>query len=343
MAQLLRATGKPYRHIALGPTRKGGNAQRNALLRLIRHEHLEGIVYNMDDDNAYHPSLWAELRRLRPMRVGAFAVRRGSYPPPSCDGVFDVLRAESGWKFREHMIERATYEPQTGFTGRGWLVRSCAWNWQKLGPRTFCVDMGGFAFDAALLRHMDEPLWNYTGHGGETEFISRLLPGGVAEDLQPLANCGQDVLVFHNEYRTLPVAIRRPRTLCGLDGWGIADDELRRAELEARPSTRPWSAPTRPSSRSIRASTAEVAARPALVVEPRAEGAGHLLRRYDDGDGWSRDAILLEGVASSCVHARMAIRIPAVGPDRLAEIAQEDAVPHVPVHQVQGPCLVSTV
>lgn len=255
VAQLLRATGKPYRHIALGPTRKGGNAQRNALLRLIRHEHLEGIVYNMDDDNAYHPSLWAELRRLRPMRVGAFAVRRGSYPPPSCDGVFDVLRAESGWKFREHMIERATYEPQTGrFTGfeAGWCDPG-AWNWQKLGPRTFCVDMGGFAFDAALLRHMDEPLWNYTGHGGETEFISRLLPGGVAEDLQPLANCGQDVLVFHNEYRTLPVAIRRPRTLCGLDGWGIADDELRRAEPRRPwPSTRPWSAPTRPSSRSIR-------------------------------------------------------------------------------------------
>ena len=26
------------------------------------------IVYNMDDDNGYHPTLWSELRRLRPMR-----------------------------------------------------------------------------------------------------------------------------------------------------------------------------------------------------------------------------------------------------------------------------------
>ena len=39
----------------------------------------------------------------------------------------------------------------------------------------------------------------HRGHGGESEFISKLLPGGTAEDLQPLANCGQDVLVFHNE------------------------------------------------------------------------------------------------------------------------------------------------
>lgn len=91
VARLLQATGKPYRHIAFGPTRQGGNAQRNALLALIKHERLEGIVYNMDDDNAYHPSLWQELRRLRPMRVGVFAARRGSYPPPSCDGVFADL------------------------------------------------------------------------------------------------------------------------------------------------------------------------------------------------------------------------------------------------------------
>ena len=47
--------------------------------------------------------------------------------------------------------------------------------------------------------------WNYTGHGGESELVERLLPGGSPEDLQPLANCGLDVLVFHNEYRTLPV------------------------------------------------------------------------------------------------------------------------------------------
>ena len=164
VANLLRATGKPYRHLAFGPTRKGGNAQRNELLQLIQRERLEGIVYNMDDDNAYHPSLWNELRRLRPMRVGVFATRRGAYPPPSCDGVFEALRPGSGWKFREHMIERPTYDDASGrFAGfeAGWCDPS-AWNWQTRGPRSFCVDMGAFAFDAALLHHVPGPLWNYT-------------------------------------------------------------------------------------------------------------------------------------------------------------------------------------
>ena len=92
VAELLRASGLPHRHLAVGPTRKGGNAQRNAALSLIRAERLRGIVYQMDDDNAYHPTLWPELRRLRPMRVGVVAVRRGVYPPAACDGVFEPLR-----------------------------------------------------------------------------------------------------------------------------------------------------------------------------------------------------------------------------------------------------------
>ena len=95
VSALLRSTGKPHRHLAIGPTRKGGNAQREALLQLVRRERLDGIVYNMDDDNAYHPALWAELRRLQPLRVGIVAVRRGAYPPPPCDGVFDVMLLRS--------------------------------------------------------------------------------------------------------------------------------------------------------------------------------------------------------------------------------------------------------
>ena len=237
VADLLRSTGKPYRHIAHGPTRQGGNAQRNALLQIIKRERLEGIAYNMDDDNAYHPTLWQEMRQLRPMRVGVFGVRRGSYPPPRCDGVFDALIPGSGWKHREQMIERPTYDAVTGrFAGfeAGWCDPG-AWNWVKVGPRTFCVDMGGFAFDTALLQHVEEPIWNYTGHGGESELISKLLPGGVAEDLQPLANCGQNILVFHNEYRIAPNPVVRPPMRCSTDGWGVLNETERR---EA--PTRPW-------------------------------------------------------------------------------------------------------
>ena len=41
-------------------------------------------------------------------------------------------------------------------------------------------------------------------------------------------------------YRTVPIAVRRPRMRCGLDGWGLADDEVRRKERRRRwPSTLP--------------------------------------------------------------------------------------------------------
>jgi hypothetical protein len=39
--------------------------------------------------------------------------------------------------------------------------------------------MGAFAFDATLLQHVVGAPWNYTGHGGESELIEKLLPGGV--------------------------------------------------------------------------------------------------------------------------------------------------------------------
>lgn len=227
VAALLSSSGVPsYRHLAVGPTRQGGNAQRNAALELIRAQRLDGVVYQMDDDNAWHPSLWDALRALRPMRAGVLAVRRAMWGKPmwfgpvSCDGTF---RANStAAQKRTHWIERPRYNAVTGaFEGfdAGWCDPS-SYVWRHVGRRTFCVDMGGFAFDAALLQHVVGPPWNYSGHGGESELLEKLLPGGRPEDLQPLANCGQDVLVFHNEYRTFPLALRQPPARCGSDGWG---------------------------------------------------------------------------------------------------------------------------
>ena len=47
--------------------------------------------------------------------------------------------------------------------------------------------------------------------------------GTAPEDLQPLANCGRDVLVFHNEFRSAPRAILHPPVPnCSADGWGAA-------------------------------------------------------------------------------------------------------------------------
>jgi len=42
----------PHVYLAHGPTRSGGNAQRNVALKLIRDGRLNGIVYQLDDDNA---------------------------------------------------------------------------------------------------------------------------------------------------------------------------------------------------------------------------------------------------------------------------------------------------
>ena len=43
------------------------------------------------------------------------------------------------------------------------------------------------------------------------------------------------MLVFHNEYRTVPVPVIRPRQQCATDGWGLADDRERRTW-----PPRPW-------------------------------------------------------------------------------------------------------
>lgn len=49
VAQLLASSGIQHAHLAFGPTKKGGNAQRNQALKYIRRQRLTGIVYNMDD------------------------------------------------------------------------------------------------------------------------------------------------------------------------------------------------------------------------------------------------------------------------------------------------------
>ena len=61
VSHLLGRLDTPHRHMAVGPSRRGGNMQRDAALRYIRDAALDGVVYNMDDDNGFHPSLWGEL------------------------------------------------------------------------------------------------------------------------------------------------------------------------------------------------------------------------------------------------------------------------------------------
>jgi hypothetical protein len=138
-----------------------------------------------------------------------------------------------------HHVPRTTYHsrrtayPLLLYSGHSILAH-------VLGPRFFCVDMGGWAFDAALLRGLKGVPWSYPGRrprgtksnttvwrGGESEFLQQLLgPRAYPEDLQPLANCAHDVLVIHNA-ADLPKAQWRAHTFvraarpafCRTHGW----------------------------------------------------------------------------------------------------------------------------
>ena len=164
--------GLSHHHLAIGPTRSKGHAQRSLALRWLRSQRAEGVVFNLDDDNEYHPALWAELLALKPGRVGVLAV---GFP----------TELQHGELHGETVVEGPIYAPSgklRGFTA-GWC-RDSLYKWQY-GPRFFCVDMGGFAFDAALLKHVKGVPWSYAGRrkrgsnatewrGGESEFIEAL-------------------------------------------------------------------------------------------------------------------------------------------------------------------------
>jgi hypothetical protein len=151
-------------YLHLGPTRDMGNLQRNLALKHIRDEGLDGVVYNADDDNMYHPRLFDEIAKTK--RVSMFPVGNlgpnGVERPIILNGKFS--RWDSGWP-----------------------------------ERMFPVDMAGFAFHSDLLRGLDDPLWNHTGRGGESEFISRLVSS--PHEVEFLCERCTDVLVLWNELR----------------------------------------------------------------------------------------------------------------------------------------------
>ena len=213
-----------HHHLAVGPTRSKGHAQRSLALQWLKAQRMDGVVYNLDDDNEYHPSLWRSLLLLKPMRVGVLAV---GFPT---EQGHPVLHGEM-------VIEGPIYAP--GGSLRGFSAGWCHDSFYKYqyGPRFFCVDMGGFAFDARLLQSVKGVPWDYTGRrrrgtnatewrGGESEFIEQLLPNSYPEDLMPLGNCGHDVLVMHNamdfpegHVRAHRMQPAERRVVCRDHGW----------------------------------------------------------------------------------------------------------------------------
>jgi galactosylgalactosylxylosylprotein 3-beta-glucuronosyltransferase 3 len=156
-----RQSGISHELLAIGPTRCWGNAQRDLGLRHIRDRSLQGIVYLADDDNGYEQQVFSELGQ----------VKRVAVLPVGLLGPFGI----------ERPIVRA---------GRivGWRA-----HWKS---RRFPVDMAGFAFDAALLRSIEGPIWIFSGRGGESEFLERLVRS--AEELEVLCDAARRCLVWHD-------------------------------------------------------------------------------------------------------------------------------------------------
>lgn len=155
----------PYAtHLNFGPTKDGGNAQRNLAFEHIADSGLEGVVYNADDDNKYDPSLFDEI--LKTKKVSMFPVGNlgphGVERPIILNGKF--VRWDAGW-----------------------------------AERKFPVDMAGFAFQSDLLKKLQRPFWTHSGRGGESEFISKLVES--VEEIEFLCNRCTDVFVWHNELR----------------------------------------------------------------------------------------------------------------------------------------------
>lgn len=156
-----------YIYHSHGPTKSGGNAQRNYALTLIKQNQLSGIVYNADDDNIYDIDIFSEIRKTK-----------------KCS-IFPV-----GGLQNRHILnpERPILDQNNKFL-----------YWDSSWQRKFSTDMSGFSFDTQLLNNIKQKeLWSYKRHcGGETEFLESL--GLTTEDIDfSLCDHCKKAYVIHN-------------------------------------------------------------------------------------------------------------------------------------------------
>jgi hypothetical protein len=150
-------------HLHFGPTRDKGHAQRDFALQTIRERRLEGVVYNMDDDNFCYRLICAELRKVT--KIAIFPV--GNLGPTGIER--PVIHEGKLVFWSAHFTERA-----------------------------YPVDVGGLAFPSRFLFDLEPPFWPYKGIVGESELVSRLVEAGNELDLS-LCHANRMCLVYHNE------------------------------------------------------------------------------------------------------------------------------------------------
>lgn len=171
VAELLEKSGIGYVYLSAGPSNDKGHLQRELALQYVKQNQIRGVVYNMDDDNAYTPDLYRILHETPNHGVGAFAI------------VFDGAVEHLLW----NKDENGTYR-YAGYEG-GW------------GDRRIPMDMGAFSFDSVLLFNVTAAkLWpNRQNPGGESEFLVQL--GFKRETLRPLGHGATLVAVTHNGWK----------------------------------------------------------------------------------------------------------------------------------------------
>ncbi|CAB9510161.1 Galactosylgalactosylxylosylprotein 3-beta-glucuronosyltransferase [Seminavis robusta] len=175
--QLALETGVPFAHMAIQtplavkrrPKAHRGLEQRNAGLDIVEQIGKDGVVYFMDDDNAYHIQLFHELAYTTHVSVFGTGLPGGS------------------------AYERCHVDERTG------KVDKLLTTWEA--PRTFAVDMAGFAFATHHLARNrangKDMRFNHASKSGYLENDLMLFAARTVPELEPLAaNCTR-ILAWH--------------------------------------------------------------------------------------------------------------------------------------------------
>lgn len=149
------------KYLFVGPSRDKGHIQRNLALEYIYDNNLDGLIYNADDDNRYDPNILKILRQTKKFSI----LPVGNLGPNLMEKAILIDGKFKGWD-------------------AGWIERK------------YPVDMASFCFDYKLLSSLSKPFWNFTGLGGESEFIDKLI--GSVDEIEFLAHENDRVYVWHN-------------------------------------------------------------------------------------------------------------------------------------------------
>ncbi|MEI8349924.1 MAG: hypothetical protein WCI77_07200 [Candidatus Omnitrophota bacterium] len=123
LREVLSASKINHIYLNFGPTGDLGNSQKNLAFTYIRNKKMEGVVYCADDDNWWDDRLFDEIRKIK--RVGIFPV--GNLGPRGIETPIVKNNIICGWDA----------------------------DWKE---RKFCIDWAGFAFNAAVLQGLSDPI-----------------------------------------------------------------------------------------------------------------------------------------------------------------------------------------